>query len=233
MSSVRFPAATYLRCFLASGLAMCNHHTFVFVGAPLALRSLWIARRNLGAKGVALALGFGLLGLVPYLYLMSASASAAAVSWGDETSIDGLVALVLRRDYGTFSMGRPTAERVFVTEGTFFPTLWHMWGRAFPRLLWFGPLLALAGLYLGMKSRPTRKAACILLFVFCFYGLTYCSLSNLSIARPSICPSWAASASSLICYWQLSPGSVLPLSCKGWVRAHPRSVGGCAWLRSA
>jgi hypothetical protein len=170
--------------FLASGLAMCNHHTFVLVGAPLALRSLWIARRNLGASGVALALGFGLLGLVPYLYLMSASASAAAVSWGDQSTIDGLVALVLRRDYGTFSMGRPTAERVFVTEGTFFPTLWHMWGQAFPRLLWFGPPLALAGLYLGMKSRPTRKAACILLFIFCFYGLTYCSLSNLSIARP-------------------------------------------------
>ena len=168
----------------ASGLAMCNHHTFVFVGAPLVLRSLWIARRNLGASGVALALGFGLCGLLPYLYLMPASASAAVVSWGDQSTIDGLVALVLRRDYGTFSMGRPTAERVFVAEGTFFPTLWHMWGQAFPRLLWVGPPLALAGLYLGMKSRPTRKAASLLLFVFCFYGLTYCSLSNLSISRP-------------------------------------------------
>ena len=168
----------------ASGLAMCNHHTFVFVGAPLVLRSLWVARRNLGARGVALALGFGLSGLLPYFYLMVASASAAAVSWGDETSIGGLVALVLRRDYGTFSMGRPTAERVFVTEGTFFPTLWHMWGHAFPRLLWFGPAVALAGLYLGMRTRPTRKPASLLLFVFCFYSLTYCSLSNLSISRP-------------------------------------------------
>jgi hypothetical protein len=106
------------------------------------------------------------------------------VSWGDQSTIDGLVALVLRRDYGTFSMGRPTAERVFVTEGTFFPTLWHMWGQAFPRLLWFGPLLALSGLHLGMRSRATRKAAALLSLVFCFYGLTYCALSNLSIARP-------------------------------------------------
>ena len=167
-----------------SGLAMGNHHTFVFVGAPLVLRSLWAARHSLGAKGVALALGFGLSGLLPYFYLMVASASAAAVSWGDQTTIDGLVALILRRDYGTFSMGRPTAERVFVTGGTFLPTLGHMWGQAFPRLLWLGPLVALSGLPLAMKSRPTRKAASLLLFVFCFYGLTYCALSNLSISRP-------------------------------------------------
>lgn len=169
----------------ASGLAMCNHHTFVFVGAPLVLRSLWVARRNLGAKGVTLALALGLLGLVPYLYLMTASASAAAVSWADgTTTIHGLVAHILRRTYGTFSMGRPTADGVFVTEGTFFPTLEYMWGGAFPRLLWFGPLLAVAGVYHGIKSRQTRNAAWVLLFVSCFYGLTYCGLSNLSIARP-------------------------------------------------
>ena len=64
---------------LASGLGMCNHHTFVFVGAPLVVRALWAARRNLGAKGAAVAFACGLLGLVPYLYLMPASASAAAV----------------------------------------------------------------------------------------------------------------------------------------------------------
>ena len=168
----------------ASGLAMCNHHTFVFVGAPLVLRSLWIARRNLGASGVALALGFGLSGLLPYLYLMLASASAAAVSWGDETSIGGLCAHVLRLNYGTFSMGRTGPQTVFVAQDTFLPTLWHMWGRAFPRLLWIGPLSALAGLYLN--SRPTRKAASILLLVLCFYTLSFCALSNLSTSMPHL-----------------------------------------------
>jgi hypothetical protein len=168
----------------ASGLAMCNHHTFVFVGAPLVLRSLWVARHNLGGKGVALALGCGIAGLLPHLYLVAASASTAAVSWGDATTVDGLAAIVLRRDYGTFSMGRPTEDAVFVTQGTFFPTLAHVWGRAFPRLFWFGPVLALLGLHLGMKSRTTRKAAAVLLFVFGFYGLSYCALSNLSLSRP-------------------------------------------------
>jgi hypothetical protein len=168
----------------ASGLAMCNHHAFLFVGAPLVLRSLWVARHNLGARGVALALAFGLLGLVPYLYLMPASASAAAVSWGDETSIGGLVGHVLRRDYGTFSMGQTSADGVFVAQGTFLPTLWYMWGHGFPRLLWFGPLLALMGLVLGLKNAPIRKATAVLLFVLCFYSLTFCALSNLSTSRP-------------------------------------------------
>jgi hypothetical protein len=167
----------------ASGLGMCNHHSLVFVAAPLALRSLWVARRNLGARGVTLALAVGLLGLLPYFYLMSASASAAAVSWGDETSIAGLVAHILRRDYGTFSMGRANAEGVFVAQGTFFPTLWYMWGHAFSRLLWFGPLLALAGFAFGVKNRQTRKATAVLLFIFCFYSLTFCALSNLATSR--------------------------------------------------
>jgi hypothetical protein len=169
---------------LASGLAMCNHHTFVFVGAPLVLRSLWITRRTLRARGVAVAIGCGLLGLVPYLYLVSASASAAAVSWGDQTSLAGLVAHFLRLNYGTFSMGRTNTQGIFVAGGTFLPTLWHMWGRAFPRLLWFGPVLALIGLHLGLKRRPTRSATLVLLFVICFYGLSFCALSNLSTARP-------------------------------------------------
>jgi hypothetical protein len=173
-----------LALLFASGLAMCNHHTFVFVGAPLVLRSLWVARRTLGARGVVLALAAGFVGLLPYLYLMPASASAAAVSWGDETSVAGLINHVLRRDYGTFSMGRTSEESAFVAQGTFLPTLWLMWGRAFPRLLWIGPVLGMAGLYLGMKNRQTRHAVSMLFFVLCFYCLTFCALSNLSTARP-------------------------------------------------
>ncbi len=168
----------------ASGLAMCNHHTFVFVGAPLVLRSLWLTRRTLGARGVAVALACGLLGLAPYLYLVPASASAAAVSWGDQTSLAGLVSHVLRLNYGTFSMGRTNTQGIFVAGGTFLPTLWHMWGRAFPRLLWFGPVLAMIGLRFGLREGQTRSATLVLLFVTCFYGLSFSALSNLSTARP-------------------------------------------------
>ena len=66
---------------LTCGLGMSNHHAFVFVGAPLALRTIWIARDPLGRRGVGLALALGVLGLLPYAYLVPASASSAAVSW--------------------------------------------------------------------------------------------------------------------------------------------------------
>ncbi len=211
---------------LACGLAMCNHHTFVFVGAPLVLRSLWVTRRRLGARGVATALGFGLLGLVPYLYLVPASASAAAVSWGDQTSLAGLVAHILRFDYGTFSMGRTNSQGVFVAGGTFFPTLWHMWGHAFPRLLWVGPLLAVMGGYFGVKHRQDRKATFVLLFVIGFYGLTFCALSNLSTSRPHLLAVLGRFFIESDLLWAIAAGL-------GFAGLVPRLGGRSLWLRLA
>jgi hypothetical protein len=169
-------------CF-ACGLAMCNHHTFVFVGAPLVLRSLWIARRNLGAGGTTLALALGLLGLLPYGYLVIASGSNAAVTWGDQTTLDGFLTHVLRRNYGTFSMGRAGKGGAFVSEGTFLPTLWQMLGHAFPRLLWIGPPLAILGFARAGKDRHERRPVHVLLGCLLFYVGTFCSLSNLSTDR--------------------------------------------------
>ena len=166
-------------CF-ACGLAMCNHHTFVFVGAPLVLRSFWVARRTLRAGGIALACAIGLLGLLPYAYMALASASEAAVSWGDQTSLDGFLDHVLRRNYGTFSMGKTSKSGAFVNEGTFFPTLWRMLGYAFPRFLWVGPPLATLGIYAGTKNRQTRNQVYVLTGVLGFYVLGFCALSNLS-----------------------------------------------------
>jgi hypothetical protein len=166
------------------GLAMCNHLTFVFVGAPLVVRSLWVARRRLGASGFAMALFFGLVGLTPYIYLMSASGSAAAISWGNETSVAGLVAHFLRRDYGTFSMGRADSGGAFLAEGTFLPTLWTMCGGAFPRLLWGGPVLAAAGVVVGLRNRQTRDTISILVFTFGLYTVTFCALANITPLSP-------------------------------------------------
>ena len=165
---------------LTSGLAMCNHHTFVFVGSPLVLRSFWVARRTLRARGIALACVVGLVGLLPYAYLALASASQAAVSWGDQTSLDGFLDHVLRRNYGTFSMGKASKSGAFVDEGTFFPTLWQMLGHAFPRLLWVGPPLAMLGLYSGAKDRQAKSAVYVLAGVLGLYVLGFCTLSNLS-----------------------------------------------------
>ncbi len=168
---------------LACGLAMCNHHTFAFVGAPLLLRSFWVARRALRTRGLVLACALGLLGLLPYAYLVHASASSAAVSWGDETTLGGFLTHVLRRNYGTFSMGQASKDGAFVSEGTFFPTLWQMLGHAFPRFLWIGPPLAFLGLYLGAKDRREKYQSQLLALVLGLYVLGFCMLSNLSTSQ--------------------------------------------------
>jgi hypothetical protein len=165
------------------GLAMCNHHTFVFVGAPLVLRSFWVARRELGARSIVLACALGLLGLLPYAYLALASSSPATVSWGDETSLDGFLTHILRRNYGTFSMGQASKGGAFVSEGTFFPTLWRMVGHAFPRFLWIGPPLAILGFFQGTKDRQAKSWGHVLASVLGLYVLGFSTLSNLSTSQ--------------------------------------------------
>jgi hypothetical protein len=168
----------------SSGLAMCNHHTYVFIGLPLCLRSAWVARRALGVRGIALATALGLLGLVPYGYLHFASASPAAISWGDLTTVDGFLDHVLRRNYGTFSLGRANKSNdAFVDGGTFFPTLWHMGGMATVRLLWIGLPLALVGLHAAIKDKRERRLGWVLGGVLGFYVLVFCMMSNLSTAQ--------------------------------------------------
>jgi hypothetical protein len=169
---------------LACGLAMGNHHTFVFIGAPVLLRSLWVARRELRASGVALAVLCGALGLLPYAYLAVASRSTAAVSWGDESTLDGLVGHFLRRDYGTFSLGKASSKAdAFVESGTFFPTLALMLGGSLRRLLGLGPLLAVAAYALAPRKRSDCAQARVLLALLLGYAFVFCAMSNMSTAK--------------------------------------------------
>jgi len=169
---------------LACGLGMGNHHTFVFIGAPVFLRALWVARRELRASGVALAVLGGVLGLLPYAYLALASRSAATVSWGDQSTLDGLLGHFLRRDYGTFSLGRASSKAdAFVETGTFFPTLYLMLGASLRRLLGLGPLLAVAAYALAPRKRPDRAQARVLLALLLGYALVFCAMSNMSTGK--------------------------------------------------
>lgn len=168
-----------------SGLAMGNHHTFVFVGAPVFLRSLWVARGQLQGKGMALAVVCGLLGLLPYGYLVLASRSSATVSWGDQGSLSGLLGHVLRREYGTFSLGRANSKsNAFVANGTFFSTLWLMLAGSLHRLSGLGPILALSGLLLAWRKRSDRVQARVLLGLLLGYSVVFCAMSNLATDKP-------------------------------------------------
>jgi hypothetical protein len=167
------------------GLGMGNHHTFAFVGAPVLLRSLWVARRELRASGVGLASLCGVLGLLPYAYLAVASRSAAAVSWGDQGTLAGLLDHFLRRDYGTFSLGKASSKAdAFVESGTFFSTLSLMLGGSLRRLLGLGPLLAVAAFALAPRKRPDRAQSRVLIVLLLGYAFVFCAMSNMSTAKP-------------------------------------------------
>lgn len=64
--------------------------------------------QELSLRGLA-ALGLWFSGgLLPYLYLPASSLlNSARWSWGDQTSLPGLLTHLLRAEYGTFSLVRP------------------------------------------------------------------------------------------------------------------------------
>jgi hypothetical protein len=80
---------------LVAGLGLANHMTCVLV-APVGILGLVRAIREDRRAWIAIATF--LLGLTPYLYLFVAPDSP--MSWGRVRSVDELIAMILRRDYG-------------------------------------------------------------------------------------------------------------------------------------
>uniref|UniRef100_A0A671M4H2 Transmembrane protein 260 n=1 Tax=Sinocyclocheilus anshuiensis TaxID=1608454 RepID=A0A671M4H2_9TELE len=100
---------------LFCGLSLCNQHTlvlYVVIIIPWALLHL-NTLNGLSFFGlVSLGTCF-LAGFVPYIYLpISSYLNRARWSWGDQTSLHGLLTHLLRAEYGTFSLV-PTDSLVF------------------------------------------------------------------------------------------------------------------------
>uniref|UniRef100_A0A672QU56 Transmembrane protein 260 n=1 Tax=Sinocyclocheilus grahami TaxID=75366 RepID=A0A672QU56_SINGR len=92
---------------LFCGLSLCNQHTlvlYVVIIIPWALLHL-NTLNGLSFFGlVSLGTCF-LAGFVPYIYLpISSYLNRARWSWGDQTSLHGLLTHLLRAEYGTFSL---------------------------------------------------------------------------------------------------------------------------------
>lgn len=98
---------------LVAGLGLSNHLTCVLV-APVGILGVVRAGRELGdARGIAIAVGAALAGLVvglaPYAYLVLAPDTPMA--WGKVKGFGGVLHMFLRRDYGgptAFSPGAQT-----------------------------------------------------------------------------------------------------------------------------
>mmetsp|Transcript_72656 Transcript_72656/g.206890 ORF Transcript_72656/g.206890 Transcript_72656/m.206890 type:complete len:880 (-) Transcript_72656:73-2712(-) len=94
------------------GLALCNQHTAVLFGLPIALWVLFTLAKSHLAAGFARAAGAlfslgisGLLGLTPYVYMpIAASVSPKQGSWGHVTTVLGFFHHLRRGDYGSFQL---------------------------------------------------------------------------------------------------------------------------------
>ncbi|XP_072545627.1 protein O-mannosyl-transferase TMEM260 isoform X2 [Salminus brasiliensis] len=94
---------------LCCGLSLCNQHTvvlYVLIIIPWVLLQLYIHNGLCFSGLVSLGLCF-LAGFLPYLYLpISSFLNTARWSWGDQTSLSGLMTHLLRTEYGTFSLAK-------------------------------------------------------------------------------------------------------------------------------
>jgi hypothetical protein len=139
---------------LATGLALSNHFTILFVAAPLAAWVLGSGREELlRPRAAAALLSLFVVGLAPYLLLVVGVRADATVSWGVTDSWSGFWNHVLRRDYGALQLGGSESSRL--SSGTFLAWADDLRGE----LGWFGATLALAGAALSMAPPKNRGLA--------------------------------------------------------------------------
>ncbi|KAE9118427.1 hypothetical protein PF005_g16105 [Phytophthora fragariae] len=87
------------------GLAMCNQHTIVLFEVPIIAWVLWSRRRTLWWRELAQFTGAFVSGLMPYIYMpITAIWNPQPGSWGDVTTLSGLIHHIRRADYGTFRL---------------------------------------------------------------------------------------------------------------------------------
>lgn len=86
------------------GLGVSNHHTFILIALPSLfwLLARFSELRNI--KTILALLSLGLLGLIPYLYLVLAPSSAGNISWGETNTWSGFWHHFFRNDFGTFRL---------------------------------------------------------------------------------------------------------------------------------
>ncbi|MGH7434089.1 MAG: protein O-mannosyl-transferase family, partial [Polyangiaceae bacterium] len=134
---------------LVTGLGLSNHHTFLFVAAPVAAWALWRGRDDLLRARPLLQLAGGLAaGLLPYAYLPLAAGGASPVSWGATATCAGFWTHVLRREYGTLHLaveGIAGASSSLATLGA--------WGEAvLAQFAIVGVVLPLAGALVCLRA---------------------------------------------------------------------------------
>ncbi|XP_052001796.1 transmembrane protein 260-like [Xyrauchen texanus] len=166
---------------LCCGLSLCNQHTlvlYVVVIIPWALLQLY-THDGLSFFGlVSLGTCF-VAGIVPYIYLpISSYLNRARWSWGDQTSVSGLLIHLLRAEYGTFSLAK-TKENLNLKK-----MLEAQWTHCMNDLSI--PVLVLAGLGILLSLWNRRHCVFVWLMVTMVsaYSVFFAWRANLDIEKP-------------------------------------------------
>ncbi|XP_039897966.1 transmembrane protein 260 [Simochromis diagramma] len=166
---------------LCCGLGLCNQHTlvlYVLVIIPWVLYRL-CSQKELSLRGLV-SLGFCFLaGFLPYIYLpISSYLNAARWSWGDQTTLSGLLTHLLRAEYGTFCLAK-TESSVNLTT-----MLQAQLDHSLAELSL--PVLVLAGTGFALSSldRRCRSVSWLLTVMLVVYSLFFAWRANLDISRP-------------------------------------------------
>ncbi len=162
-----------IAAFFVAGLALTNHHTIILL-APAFCFVLWKQRTVFLARPDLLAVGIAVfcIGLLPYGYVLWASAHHPAWNWGSVSSFRDLVTLIARKHYGSHRLVSITA---------------YMGGSPFARILAlcisFG-LLAGTLIVLGVVRayRRQRWYFWFSLIAFICTGPFFTWISNLNLA---------------------------------------------------
>ena len=132
--------------FFVAGLAFTNHQTIVLL-APAFCFVLWAQRKVLRAhpRGLLLGAVAFAIGLLPYSYVLWASAHHPPYNWGNVSSFRDLIGLITRRSYGS--------TRLVNTPGYTGGTPWPRVGAFFISFGWLSGSLIVAGAIEAYRSR--------------------------------------------------------------------------------
>ncbi|XP_069807229.1 protein O-mannosyl-transferase TMEM260 [Dendropsophus ebraccatus] len=164
------------------GLSLCNQHTIVLYVICIVM---WVLGHQFMHKELSLSylLKLGLyfaMGLLPYSYLIVSSYfNQARWTWGDQTTVQGLLTHLLREEYGTFSLAK-SEEGSGMGENLMFQ-INHMFVEITP----IAQGLALICLFLCFTNRES-SISIVSLFTTMFlgYSLFFSWRANLDITKP-------------------------------------------------
>jgi hypothetical protein len=171
----------WLALAFTAGLGASHHHTSILITGPLLLYGIWSGRQQRSMlRSFLLAVPMGLIGMLPYAYLLIASQSVPRMAWGDTSTWHGFLIHFFRNEYGTLQLGNEQTG----DSGRIFYRLWHFL-LVLPANSFFG--IGVLSAFVGFKFAPSKLIKRYLIAtasVFLFSMLFFAYLANLSLSLP-------------------------------------------------